>query len=69
MPSFLLRTGARVKIFFRNRFSKFREINRKYAHPSVPVKGWRAVALYGLLVYLATLLAILLFKFVSLVHP
>ncbi|HET6487814.1 MAG TPA: hypothetical protein VFH83_15410 [Spirochaetia bacterium] len=53
--------------FFSRRFSKFREINRKYATPHVTMTRGVKVALFLLRIYLLLLVGLLIVKFVTLV--
>jgi hypothetical protein len=52
---------------FKNRFSKIREINQKYATPRVKMTKGVRVALLLLRVYLILLVGILVVKFITLV--
>ncbi len=53
--------------FFSRRFSRFREISRKYAVPHVRMTRGVKVALFLLRVYLLLLVGLLIVKFVTLV--
>jgi hypothetical protein len=53
--------------FFSRRFSKFREISRKYATPHVRMTRGVKVALFLLRVYLLLLVGLLFVKFFTLV--
>ena len=53
--------------FFSRRFSKFREINRKYATPHVKMTQGVKVALFLLRIYLLLLVGLLIVKFVTIV--
>jgi len=59
-------SGNRFKSFLRKRFSKIREINRRYAHPRIKTSGAVALALLLLRFYLILLIGILVFKFYTL---
>jgi hypothetical protein len=52
--------------FFSRRFSKFKEINQKYATPHVKMTKGVKVALFLLRIYLLLLVALLFFKFFTL---
>ena len=61
--------GGRCRDFFRSRFlGKIREINQHYAIPRVKTGRATSFALLVLRIYLVALIAILLFKFFSLLH-
>jgi uncharacterized membrane protein len=68
MASLLRSIGSRIKRFLAKHFSRIREINRKYAVPSVKTTGFTALALLMLRVYLFLLVGILFFKFFTLLH-
>ncbi len=53
--------------FFGRRFSRFREINRKFATPHVRMTRGVKAALFLLRVYLLLLVGLLVVKFVTLV--
>ncbi len=53
--------------FFSRRFSKFREINRKFSTPHVRMTRGVEVALFLLRIYLLLLVGLLVVKFVTLV--
>jgi hypothetical protein len=57
-----------VKNWFKGRFSKIREINRKYDKPRVKMTQGVKVALFMLRLYLILLVGILVVKFISLVN-
>jgi len=59
------RTGG----FFEKHFSRFIEINRKYAEPQIKMTGPVRIALLGLRLYLIVLVLVLGFKFYTLVRP
>lgn len=58
----------RLKTLLRNRFSKIREINQRYARPRIKTSGGVAFALLALRGYLIILIIILFFKFFTLLH-
>jgi len=58
--------GSRIRTFLRNRFSKIREINRKYAVPRIRTSGTVSLALLFLRLYLIVLIGTLFFKFATL---
>ncbi len=49
-------------------FSKFGEINKRYANPRIKTTGWVGFALLFLRLYLIFLVLILLYKFITLVR-
>jgi hypothetical protein len=53
--------------FFSRRFSKFKEINQKFATPHVKMTKGVKVALFMLRIYLLLLVALLFYKFFTLV--
>ena len=55
--------------FLRKQLSKIREINQKYAVPRIKTSGAVGFALVFLRFYLFLLVGILLFKFITLLHP
>lgn len=57
------RSRGRLGAFFSRRFSKIREINKKYAGHHVKMTPAVKVALFMLRVYLLALVAILFVKF------
>jgi len=54
--------------FFEKHFSKFSEINKKYAQPQIKMTKTVRIALMGLRIYLIVLVLVLLFKFYTLVR-
>jgi hypothetical protein len=56
-----------VRNWFKGRFSKIREINRKYGKPRVKMTKGVKVALFLLRLYLILLVGILVLKFISMV--
>ncbi|MGB8959661.1 MAG: hypothetical protein WCC00_11700 [Candidatus Aminicenantales bacterium] len=57
-----------MKNLLKGRFSRIREINRKYAQPRVKMTRGVRVALFMLRLYLILLVGILIVKFISLVN-
>ncbi|MEI7751489.1 MAG: hypothetical protein WCJ71_05280 [Candidatus Omnitrophota bacterium] len=55
-----------LKKFFADTVSQVREINRKYAVPQIKTTAWTHFALISLGVYLAVLLLLLAYKFITL---
>jgi hypothetical protein len=55
-----------LKKFFVDTFAQVREINRKYAVPHIKTSAWTNFALMTLGVYLAALLLLLAYKFITL---
>ena len=60
------RIYRRARRFLRLRFRKISEINRKYATPRVKMTRMVKVALFMLRLYLLLLVAILFYKFITL---
>lgn len=58
----------RLKIFFRDRFQKIREINQKFATPRIKTSKGVTIILLVLRIYLFVLLIILFFKFFTFLH-
>jgi hypothetical protein len=56
-----------VRNWFKGRFSKIREINRKYDKPRVKMTKGVKVALFMLRLYLILLVGVLVLKFISMV--
>ncbi|MCX6571243.1 MAG: hypothetical protein NT006_07500 [Candidatus Aminicenantes bacterium] len=56
-----------MRNWFKGRFSKIREINRKYGKPRVKMTKGVKVALFLLRLYLILLVGILVLKFISMV--
>jgi len=56
-----------VKEFFKGRFTKIREINRRYAKPRVKMTKGVRIALLLLRLYLILLVGVLVVKFISMV--
>lgn len=54
--------------FFEKHFSKFSEINKKYAQPQIKMTKTVRIALMGLRIYLIVLVLVLVFKFYTLVR-
>jgi hypothetical protein len=54
-----------MREYFKRRFSKIREINRKYATPRVKMTKGVSFALLMLRIYLILLVAILVIKFIT----
>lgn len=70
MRTFLSSVGTRTRAFFRKRFAKVREINRRYREPRIQTKGFVGFALILLRFYLIFLIGLLIYKFISIVlHP
>jgi len=57
-----------MKNLLKGRFSRIREINRKYDRPRVKMTRGVKVALFMLRLYLILLVGILVVKFISLVN-
>jgi len=55
-----------LKEFFSHNSAKVREINRKYAKPSVEMSPWVKGSLIFLRFYLIFLVGLLLYKFITL---
>ncbi len=68
MASVIHTAVTRIKIFVKNRSAKISEINRKYANPRIHTSGGVKFALLMLRIYLFVLIAILFFKFYTLLH-
>ncbi len=68
MASFVQNTVTRIKIFFKDRTAKISEINRKYATPRIQTSPAVKFALLVLRIYLFLLIAILFYKFYTLLH-
>jgi hypothetical protein len=51
--------------FFRSRFRKFAEINRKYSQPRIRMTPLVRVSLFLLRLYLISMVIILVYKFIS----
>jgi hypothetical protein len=60
---------GRVGGFFEKHFSRFIEINKKYAEPQITMTKTVRIALMGLRIYLIVLVLVLLYKFYTLVRP
>jgi hypothetical protein len=57
-----------MREYFKRRFSKIREINRKYATPRAKMTKGVAFALLMLRLYLILLVGILIIKFITMVN-
>ena len=57
-----------MKNLLKGRFSRIREINRKYDRPRVKMTRGVRIALFMLRLYLILLVGILIVKFISLVN-
>jgi hypothetical protein len=57
-----------IKDFFSHNYAKIREINKKYAAPNIEMSTWVKLSLLSLRLYLIFLLALLLYKFITLVR-
>ncbi len=57
-----------IKSFFSHNYAKIREINEKYAAPNIEMSKWVKLSLLSLRFYLIFLVALLLYKFVTLVR-
>ncbi len=55
-----------IKKFFADTFAQIREINKKYAVPQIKTNAWTHFALIMLGAYLAILLLLLGYKFITL---
>jgi hypothetical protein len=55
--------------FFEKYFSRFIEINKKYAKPQIKITRMVRIALLGLRIYLIILVLVLAFKFYTLIRP
>jgi len=54
-----------IRDFFSHNFAKIREINKKYAKPTVEMSKWVRGSLLFLRLYLILLVGLLLYKFIS----
>ncbi len=57
-----------ISRIFEPHFSKFSEINKRYATPRIKTTGWVGAALLVLRLYLIFLVLVLLYKFITLVR-
>jgi hypothetical protein len=57
-----------IRSFFSHNYAKIREINEKYATPSIEMSRWVKLSLLSLRFYLIFLVGLLLYKFVTLVR-
>jgi hypothetical protein len=57
-----------VDQFIKNNFSRIAEINRKYASPSIKMTKSVRITLLFLRLYLLTLVGLLVYKFITLLH-
>jgi hypothetical protein len=55
-----------IRLFINNNYAKIREINRKYAHPNVKMSPLVKLSLLFLRLYLIFLVALLIYKFITL---
>jgi hypothetical protein len=60
-------SSERVKEFFESRFSVITEINRKYSKPRIRMTPMTRIALLLLRIYLLLLVALLFYKFATIV--
>lgn len=58
---------TRIKKFFEKRFKKINEINKKYATPQIKMTPQVKLALLILRIYLLFLVAILAYKFTTII--
>lgn len=58
-------SSQRVKEFFESRFSVIAEINRKYSKPRISMTPTTRIALLLLRIYLLLLVALLFYKFAT----
>lgn len=58
----------KIQNFFRHNYSKIREINKKYAIPNVEMSRVVKFSLLSLRLYLVFLVALLFYKFITLVR-
>lgn len=56
-----------IKEYFEKRFARIIEINRKYSKPRIAMSPLTRMALLMLRIYLLLLVAILLYKFITIV--
>ncbi len=56
-----------LRNIFSHSFAKVREINAKYAAPSIEMSGWVKFALLSLRLYLLSLIGLLIYKFITMV--
>jgi hypothetical protein len=54
-----------LKDFLSHNFTRFHEINKKYAKPNVEMSKWVKGALLFLRIYLILLVFLLLYKFIT----
>ncbi|MEI6840546.1 MAG: hypothetical protein WCK53_04735 [Methanomicrobiales archaeon] len=54
--------------FLAKQFSKFTEINKKYAKPQIKMTPMVRIALLGLRIYLIVLVLVLVYKFFTLIR-
>lgn len=67
MGSFLYEVLVKgLKKFFADTLAQVQEINKKYAVPQIKTNAWTHFALIMLGVYLALLLLLLVYKFITL---
>ena len=67
MGSFLYEVFIKgIRKFFTDASAQIREINKKYAVPQIKTSAWTHFALITLGVYLAVLLLLLVYKFITL---
>jgi len=59
--------SERFKTRITHQFEAIRDINQKYKKPRVKMTRWVKFSLLGIRIYLIVLLAILLYKFITLV--
>ena len=57
-----------IRNFLRHNYAKVREINKKYATPSIEMSKWVKLSLLSLRFYLIFLLVLLFYKFITLVR-
>ncbi|MDA8154965.1 MAG: hypothetical protein M0Z52_00705 [Actinomycetota bacterium] len=57
-----------IRNFLRHNYAKIREINKKYATPNVEMSAGVKFSLLVLRLYLIFLVALLLYKFITLVR-
>ncbi len=57
-----------IRNFFRHNYAKIREINKRYATPSIEMSRWVKFSLLSLRLYLIFLVCLLVYKFITLVE-
>jgi hypothetical protein len=55
-----------VKLFFKSKFYKISEINKRYSKPSIKITKPVRISLFCLRIYLLVLVGLLVYKFITL---